>query len=141
MNDSNTNVGGWMNSVMRTSTMVTLFNGLASDLKAVIKPVDKRTSKGNYFTTKDTTSDKLFLLSEIEIFGSIKYSVSGEGSQYQFYKSGNSKIKKVGSYARYWWERSPLADDTTAFCSVSSYGNANCNVASSSIGVAFGFCI
>ena len=141
MNNSNTNVGGWMNSVMRTSTMVTLFNGLASDLKAVIKPVDKITSKGNNLTTKDTTSDKLFLLSEIEIFGSIEHSVSGEGSQYQFYKSGNSKIKKVGASAGYWWERSPRAVYTTGFCYVGSGGLADYGVASNSRGVAFGFCI
>ena len=141
MNNSDTNDGGWKSSVMRTSTMVTLFNGLASDLKAVIKPVDKITSKGNKLTTKDTTSDKLFLLSEIEIFGSIEYSVSGEGSQYQFYKSGNSKIKKVGASAAFWWERSPCATNTTDFCHVGSSGNANYDYASNSYGVAFGFCI
>lgn len=141
MNSSNTNVGGWKDSLMRTSTMVTLYNGLASDLKAAIKAVDKITSKGNKLTTKDTTSDKLFLLSEIEIFGTTTYSVSGEGSQYQFYKSGNSKIKKVGSSTNTWWERSPSASNTTNFCNVRINGAANNYDASYSFGVAFGFCI
>ena len=141
MNNSDTNVGGWKDSLMRTSTMVTLYNGLASDLKAAIKAVDKITSKGNQLTTKDTTSDKLFLLSEIEIFGTTTYSFSGEGSQYQFYKSGNSTIKKVGSSEHRWWERSPFTSGTTAFCYVHFDGSAYRGNASYSYGVAFGFCI
>ena len=31
-----------------------------------------------------------FLLSEIEIFGSVSYSKSGEGTQYDYYKAGNT---------------------------------------------------
>lgn len=140
MNDSGTNSGGWRTSKMRTSTMVTLFNQLSADLKAVIKAVDKVTSKGNQSSALETTSDKLFLYSEVEIFGSTQYSYPGEGSQYELYKAGNSTIKKVGSSASAWWERSP-SGNTTAFCRVNSDGIADYYSASNSNGVSLGFCV
>lgn len=139
MNSSDTNNGGWKNCAMRTSTMGTLLNQLPSDLRNVIKSVDKVTSVGNKSTNLETTSDKLFLLSEIEIFGSTTYSAAGEGSQYAFYKAGNSRVKKVGSSAASWWERSPNRDNTTNFCFVISDGYANYHAASRSHGVAPGF--
>ena len=63
MNGSDTNVNGWHGSTMRTSTMATLLNQLSSDLKSVLKFVNKVTSKGNKQSALETTSDKLFLLS------------------------------------------------------------------------------
>ena len=126
---------------MRTSTMATLLNQLQSDLKSVIKAVDKRSTAGSQSTTIDTTSDKLFLLSEIEIFGALTYSKAGEGEQYAYYKAGNSRIKKVSGTADWWWERSPVGSNNTGFCLVNSSGNANHYNASNSPGVAFGFCI
>ena len=141
MNSSNTNSGGWKNSAMRTSTMATLLNQLQSDLKNVIKAVDKRSTAGSQSTTIDTTSDKLFLLSEIEIFGALTYSKAGEGEQYAYYKAGNSRIKKVNGTAGWWWERSPYGSSASGFCGVFSNGSAGSDSASGSGGVAFGFCI
>ena len=89
--------------------MATLLTKLPSALQNVIKAVNKLTSAGNQSATIQTTSDKLFLLSEVEIFGSTTYSKSGEGSQYAYYKAGNSKVKKVNGSASEWWERSPRA--------------------------------
>ena len=88
----------------------------------------------------NTTADKLFLLSEIEIFGSVSYSKSGEGTQYDYYKAGNSKVKNRNGGAAYWNERSPLKDGSTQFCMVSNTGTADYGGASSAAGVAFGFC-
>ena len=99
------------------------------------------TSTGNQTTTINTTSDKLFLLSEIEIFGTRSYSVAGEGSQYEWYKAGNSKIKYRSGSAVDWWERSPHSSSATYFCYVNSAGNAVNNNASNSYGVFFGFCV
>lgn len=140
MNGSDTNVNGWRGSTMRTSTMATLLNQLSSDLKSVLKFVNKVTSKGNKQSALETTSDKLFLLSEIEVFGATQYSYAGEGKQYEYYTAGNSTIKKVNGSADYWWERSPYSGNTTHFCYVSN-GAANFYTASSSIGVSFGFCV
>lgn len=141
MNGSNTNVNGWRGSTMRTSTMATLLNQLSSDLKSVLKFVNKVTSKGNNQSGLETTSDKLFLLSEIEVFGATQYSYAGEGKQYEYYTAGNSTIKKVNGSANYWWERSPRSGNTNAFCDVASNGNADTNAASASYGVSFGFCV
>ena len=141
MNSSNTNANGWKGSVMRTSTMATLLNQLSTDLKNVLKFVNKVSSVGNNSSGLETTSDKLFLLSEIEIFGATQYSYAGEGKQYEYYAAGNSTIKKVGSSAYNWWERAPCSGNTNYFCSVSSGGNAGINFASTSFGVSFGFCV
>ena len=140
MNNSNTNVNGWRGSAMRTR-MGTYLNQLNADLKAVIKNVNKVTSVGNNQSGLETTSDKLFLLSEIEIFGATTYSFAGEGTQYEYYAAGNTTIKKVNGSADSWWERSPRSGNTSYFCYVYNSGNANFSYASYSGGVSFGFCV
>lgn len=142
MNGSNTNSGGWNGSTMRTSTMATLLNQLPTALKNVLKSVNKLSGTGGGSTSgTQTTHDKLFLLSEVEIFGTTTYSVPGEGTQYAYYKAGNSKVKKVNGSARYWWERSPRSGGTGGFCSVANDGTASSDYASNSDGVSFGFCV
>ena len=141
MNSSNTNSGGWESCAMRTSNMATYLSQLTSAWQSVVKQVNKLSSAGSQSTTIKTTADKLFLLSEVEIFGSATYSVSGEGSQYAYYKAGNSKVKNVNGSAHHWWERSPYASNTTYFCRVNSSGGAYYYYASGSFGVAFGFCV
>lgn len=141
MNSSDSNSGGWENCAMRKTNMATYLSQLTSAWQNVVKQVNKLSSAGSKSTTIKTTADKLFLLSEVEIFGSTTYSVSGEGSQYAYYKAGNSKVKKVNGSACSWWERSPRASNATYFCSVSSSGNAGNVGASNSYGVAFGFCV
>ena len=140
MNSSSTNVGGWKKSEMR-SRMSEFLGQLDEDLQSVIKPVNKLVSIGNNTSTIETVSDKLFLLSEVEIFGSTTYSFAGEGSQYDWYKAGNTKVKKVNGSENYWWERSPYSGDTGYFCRVNSGGGANRGPASGSYGVSFGFCV
>lgn len=142
MNGSNTNSGGWNGSTMRTSTMTTLLNQLPAALKNVLKSVNKLSGTGGGSTSgTQTTHDKLFLLSEVEIFGTTTYSVPGEGTQYAYYKAGNSKVKKVNGSASYWWERSPYSGNTSYFCCVNYNGNASADFASNSLGVSFGFCV
>ena len=141
MNSSNTNSGGWENCAMRKSNMVTYLSQLTSAWQNAIKQVNKLSSAGSQSTTIKTTADKLFLLSEVEIFGSTSYSVSGEGTQYAYYKAGNSKVKNVSGSANDWWVRSPSASYATGFCYVGSNGGARYANASYSSGVAFGFCV
>ena len=141
MNSSNTNVGGWKSSAMR-SRMSEFLGQLNEDLQSVIKPVNKLEDGGTVPPTTETVSDKLFLLSEVEIFGSATSSVAGEGSQYDWYKAGNTKVKKVNGYANIWWERSPYrGGGTNGFCSVDSTGSAASGNALGSFGVSFGFCV
>lgn len=148
MNSSNTNAGGWTSCAMRTSTMQTLYGQLPDDVKAVIKPVNKLTSAGSQSTTIETTSDNLFLLAEIEVFGTRSYSVAGEGTQYAYYRDiANTAAKRVkklsnGTGSAYgWWLRSPSAGGSTTFCVVYGGGSAGSYGAGYGTGVAFGFCV
>ena len=140
MNSSNTNEGGWTSCAMRHTHLPAILALMPSEVQAGIKEVNKLTSAGSQSSTINTTADKLFLLSEIEIFGSTTNSKSGEGSQYAYYSAGNSKVKNLNGSANGWWERSPYGSGSTRFCSVSSSGDASDYTASNSRGVAFGFC-
>ena len=142
MNSSNTNIGGWKSSVMRTSTMATMKGYLPAAWQTAIKQVNKVSGLGGGSSSgTETVSDNCFLLAEIEIFGSAIRSVSGEGTQYAYYKAGNSKVKNKGGSANYWWERSPYSGLSNYFCFVNRTAEADGYYASDSNGVAFGFCI
>lgn len=147
MNSSNTNVGGWKESNIRSSSLPELKNVMVPpdfryDVASAIKPVNKLSGFGGGSSSGvETTSDDLFLLSEVEVFGSTTYSVPGEGTQYAYYKAGNSKVREMQGSAAPWWLRSPYPGNSDFFCRVYSNGNANFTNASNSCGVAFAFCI
>ena len=140
MNSSNTNSGGWTSCAMRSTHLPAILALMPTAVQNGIREVNKLTSAGNKSSTINTTADKLFLLSEIEIFGSVKYSKSGEGTQYDYYKAGNSKVKNRNGSAASWWERSPNANKSELFCAVYSGGFEDGDNASIARGVAFGFC-
>lgn len=140
MNSSNSNSGGWTSCAMRSTHLPAILALMPTEVQNGIREVNKLTSAGSQSSTINTTADKLFLLSEVEIFGSTSYSAAGEGTQYDYYKAGNSKVKKLSGSAAVWWERSPTASNSTYFCLVYSNGVANNYSASFAGGVAFGFC-
>lgn len=140
MNSSNKNSGGWKNSAMRTTHLPAILALMPTEVQNGIREVSKKASVGGASSTIETVSDKLFLLSEVEIFGSTIHSAVGEGTQYDYYKAGNSKVKKWSGSATNWCERSPNANTSTRFCLVSIYGNADIYYASDAAGVAFSFC-
>ena len=140
MNSSDTNSGGWTSCAMRTTHLPAILSKMPTEVQNGIREVNKLTSAGDQSTTINTTADKLFLLSEVEIFGSTKYSVAGEGTQYDYYKAGNSKVKKLNGSADSWWERSPNVSSSTGFCRVKSSGLSEGYRANYAYGVAFSFC-
>lgn len=140
MNSSNTNSGGWTSCDMRSTHLPAILALMPTEVKNGIREVNKLTSAGSQSSTINTTADKLFLLSEVEIFGSVSYSKRGEGTQYDYYKAGNSKVKNYNGSANTWWERSPRGNSSTNFCCVDSGGDAHYYGASTERGVAFGFC-
>ena len=140
MNPTGTNAGGWRDCQMRTQTMPALKALMPAEAQAGIRPVNKLTSAGNQSSSIVTTSDELFLLSEVEVFGSIKYSINGEGTQYAYYQAGNSKVKNLSGSAYAWWERSPRSGNSIRFCHVYSSGSADANSAGAWNSVAFAFC-
>lgn len=144
MNASNTNSGGFTGSEMYSWLQNTLLPTLPSDLQAVLKSVNKKTSAGSQSSTINTNSMKLFLFSEIEIFGSTTYSKAGEGSQYSYFATAANRIKYLANgsgSACWWWERSPGGASSGSFCGVGSVGSASYYAANYAGGVCFGFCV
>lgn len=124
---------------MRSTHLLAILALMPTEVRNGIRKVNKLTSAGNQSATINTTADKLFLLSKIEIFGSVNFSKSGEGTQYDYYKAGNSKVKNRNGSASGWGERSPYGSNSMTFCIVSD-DYAATNFASGTSGVAFGFC-
>lgn len=140
MNSSGTNETGWDGSKMRTETLPAILAKMPENIQNGIRAVNKLTATSGMDSTIKTASDKLFTFSEMEVYGRATLSHSGEGKQYDYYKAGNSKVKKVGSTASRWWLRSPGASYSNNFCGVDTDGSINRGNASYSIGVCFGFC-
>lgn len=140
-NGTATNAGGWTSSSMRTGAMPYWLERFESGLVSAIKAVKKLTSAGERSSTISETEDKMFLLSEVEVFGATTYAYAGEGSQYAYYKAGNSKIKTVNGAATPWWLRSPSNTDSNTFCGVHSIASNYKDYANASLGVAFAYCI
>lgn len=142
MNSSNTNSGGWKGSAMRTSTMPLMKGYMPAAWQTAIKPVNKASGTGGGSTSgTDTVSDSCFLLAEIEVFGSTTHSVSGEGTQYEYYKAGNSKVKTMSGSDSHWYERSPNSGSSKVFCIVYKNGTSGTFNGTLRPGVAFGFCV
>jgi hypothetical protein len=145
MNSSNTNVNGWSSSAMRTWLNGDFYNSLPENVKSVITEVSKKTCTGNKSTTINTTTDKIFLPAQVEVYGSAPYSLTNEGSQYAIFKNAgvttssySALIKNLanGSGSAYdWWLRSPYSSNTTGFCIVYSSGNYTNSTAGNSYGV------
>lgn len=152
MNDTNTNVGGWNSSLMRTISIPEFISCLPSDLQDALKVVNKYTDNtGNasgQASDVTATQDKVFLLAEYEIFGvrtrANQYEQNSQ-AQYDYYKNGNSKIKfndQSGSVNTvYWWGRSALYNNGKRFCAVENNGGVNIDDANHSLGFAPAFVV
>lgn len=140
MNDQTTG-NGWGDSVMRLTFIPTILNGLDSELVGVIVPVLKTYAKQYQLGTLATIEDEIFLLSNEEVFGNKGLGFAGEGTQYAYYSAGNSKIKYSNGAAVSWWLRSLRNGYNTQFCYVTTIGDAHAYTVSTSLYVAFAFCV
>lgn len=137
------NSGGWTSCTMRQTHLPAILSKMPTEVQNGIREVNKLTSAGNQSATINTTADKLFLLSEIEIFGSITYSFSGEGSQYPYFTTESNRIKYFADspdVAAKWWERSPDAGNFRNFCMVYISGVSGNDDMANNRAVCFGFC-
>ena len=144
MNSDATAVSNWDACELRTTHLPILKNTIDYAWSDIMKKVNKKTSAGSQSSTISTVSDDLFLLSEIEIFGSTTYSFAGEGDVYAYWSANNTasaRIKNRDGSAYPWWQRSPRNGGSAQFCFVNASGNAAANNASVSGGVSFGFCV
>lgn len=149
MNTSNTNSGGWNNSYMRKTICPAFLAALPTAWRNIIaactKYSDNTGGGSNTASYVTATSDKIWLLSEMEVQGTRSYANSAEANyqkQYDYYKNGNSKVKyqhTATTSACHWWLRSVYAGSTSFFCCVYTGGSASYRNAYHSLGFAPGF--
>lgn len=150
---NNDNSWSWTYSSRRSWCNYYYYNSLPATLTNIIKPVNKITGSSNSSSLDSsdtyTTSDKIFLFSEVEVFGSITHSASSsEGTQYEYYKTSSNRCKKPkwlssNSSGGYWWLRSPTIKRYTHYecCNVTSDGEVGSSPVGNRLGIAPGFCI
>lgn len=133
MNGDWTNKDGWLACDMRRWLNSEVLALLPDELLAVIKP--------RKFGDEE---DKLWLFSEMEVFGEYEWTENDpdRGFQFEYFKNPANRVKfDEDGDASTWWERSPIASSSISFCIVSSDGVASIYAASNSGGVCFGFYI
>lgn len=133
MNEDWTNKGGWLACDMRRYLNEDVIALLPDELVAAIKP--RKFGK---------EEDKLWLFSEMEVFGDHDWTENDpdRGFQFEYFKDRRNRIKvDEDGDASWWWERSPFGSTSGNFCVVSSGGNANFSYAYGASGVCFGFYI
>ena len=136
MNGAEYNNCGWKNCLVRTSNAFpALKKVMPAEVVAALKAVTKKTTAGGASSSIDTTSDTLFLLSEIEVQGTRTHSYAGEGTQYAYYQTAANRKKN-----RAWYLRSPRINSTSCFCRTGWNGEADWSVASEVDGIAAAWC-
>lgn len=147
MNATETNYGSFDGSNMYAYLKDTVFQKFTSDLRSVVKFVNKKTNAGNRSMTTKTISMQIFLFSAIEISGSQMSDDASdeEGTQYAAFFNNSSRIKKLSNgvgAAQGWWTRSPNTQFNYAFIMVNLDGEARGSYAADELlGVCFGFCV
>ena len=153
INDTDTNVGGWPASGMRTFVNNDIYNAIPSEIKNAI--IDTTVVSGHGSTsgeTNFTSTDKLYLLSTAEVWAqgssnTIEYDTARDVTrQLDYYKNlGTSTsnysgaIKKNGTSGSYWWLRAAYSSNTSNFLYVSTGGDWNSYSAYTTDGVAPAF--
>jgi hypothetical protein len=146
INGSSTNSGGWEGCTRRTWCNNVYKKCLPTYIQNMMKQVKKLASVGSRSSTIKVSNDYAFLPSEIEVFGSIKYSFAGEGEQYQYFKNATANRYKKPYFSsnfvsgRY-WERSPYSSSGNKFCHVDMDGESYYSDVSYALGVAPCLCI
>lgn len=143
MNNSNTNVGGWTNSNLRTSTLPSILSNFPDEWQNIMTTAQKKTSQGgsDNSATIVTSDDKVWLLSPIELTGASSPGYAGEGTQYPIFTDNASRIKRVNNVANNYWTRSPASSDANDFCTVATDGTIPHYAAGYIMGICLGFCV
>ncbi len=121
MNSTDTNVGGWPATAMRTYANGAFFNKLPEDLRNVIINTKVISGHGNEDTSNFTSTDKIYLLSPHEVWEkgtdlNPHDNAYNNTRQLDYYKARNvttdehwSSVIKWDNEERasYWWLRAP----------------------------------
>ncbi len=147
-NSTNTNIGGWRDSEIRTYINGTIYNALPSELQNVIISTKVISSHGS--TSGETnfeTQDKLYLLNAQEVWNTNDYDTSvGTTKQLDYYKNqGITAINYAGAIKSYkangyfWWLRSSSFNTVYSLLGSDFNGGWNSANASNSYGVSPAF--
>ena len=125
---------------MRKTHLPAILSLMPAEVQSGIREVSKKTMAKSGDSWLATVSDKLFLLSEVEVFNSTENSAAGEGSQYAYYGASGSTVKTLNGRATSWWLRSPMSTSDYTFCASSVGGDPTHLRATDERGAAFAFC-
>ena len=132
------NKDGWPASAMRTFVNNDIYNLLPSDLRSGIVETTVVSGYGSSDSANFTSTDKLYLLSPMEVWGDWTgmYGSEVDRSKNQTrqldyysnlgvtYKNYNSAIKKHGTTQYFWWHRSAKYDNNIGFYGMQGNGYA-----------------
>lgn len=162
MHGEDTNLCSWRGSKMRTVYMERLFLLLPLELRSKIKPVIKMTGGGGHTVNGRKpklvkTVDRLFLFSANEVFGTgehegdeeigyddygpLELSTPCEDTQYPYFADEKNVIKYRFDRQIQWWLRSPQYGNDIFFCFIYTGAKLECEGATNSEGLIFGFCL
>ena len=157
MNSTNTNVGGWPASEMRTYVNSDIYNALPEELRNGIINTTVVSSHGNTSgETNFTSIDKLYLLSTHEVWEDVDGDINdgidyydtayNNTRQLDYYSSQNittsdysGVIKQRSGSNSYWWLRSAYSYTGNHFCTVRSDGRWYANASTDTYGVSPAF--
>ena len=132
------NKDGWPASAMRTFVNNDIYNLLPSDLRSGIVETTVVSGYGSSDSANFTSTDKLYLLSPMEVwgdwtgmYGSEVDRAKNQTRQLDYYsnlgvtyKNYNSAIKKYGTTQYFWWHRSAKYDNNIGFYGMQGNGYA-----------------
>ena len=137
MNDTDTNVGGWPSTSMRTFVNNDIYNAIPSEIKNAIIDTTVVSGHGKSDTENFTSTDKLYLLAPGEVWTDWKTSKAASHDTVKdltrtldYYKNlgvttsnSSGAIKKNGTSEDVWWLRVAPSSYTNDFYTVRSNGS------------------
>ena len=154
INSTSTTRGSWSATTIRTFVNNDIYNLLPTDLKNGILNTNVITGHGNSESNNSTSTDKLYLLSPIEIYGSVSTSYDSANNvtnQLDYYKQNNVSLNSynlaikntvvsggTGS-ASTWWTRTPAQIMDGQFMMVTNTGNLYSTYLTQELGVSPAF--
>ena len=132
------NKDGWPASAVRTFVNNDIYNSLPSDLRSGIVETTVVSGYGSSDSANFTSTDKLYLLSPMEVwgdwtgmYGSEVDRAKNQTRQLDYYSNlgvtynnYNSAIKKHGKTQYFWWHRSAKYDNNIGFYGMRGNGYA-----------------
>ena len=130
MNSTNTNVGGWPASSMRSYLSTDIYNALPADLQSAIIDTKVVSGHGSSDSANFTSTDKLYLLSTAEVWARGIADDTGRANTRQLdYYTGvttsnySKAIKQLNGSNSWWWLRTANSTNSSCFWTVNTYGD------------------